>query len=483
MNTAALLVRSARQRDVDTNAVSRRSKEVAPAEPFASRLARSAVKPRDPVEPREQRDPAEPRPATDVRKPQGAPSSGKPAAEHDSSVGAAAEAVGVVEDDATESRLDALDRPATQPTAPTPAAAPSGVPSLPSVGENTILLSANSVAEVDATSVNSSSEETAPMVRPPSGSEAAGRLPLEPSKPTTAGTDGHVTAPNGEKLAASPFSRAVAQDTPAEAEIAGRVDTNWTKRSNTDPASSWPRSDQPGSSAASVNAVDDTPNAASIDAGPNADANASKLADAAGKALLRVNVTPSSDAATSSPSPAQHVAPLDVTKGATVPALAQSTPQQPASVANDEDAFARQNIERIVNGVRGELLPRGGSMQLRLDPPQLGSLHVSVRVQDGVLSASFQTSSEQATQMLSQTMTQLKSALEASGVSVERLHVQQAPASRTSDDSRGSTGDGRHHQGGGEHQSWAQSEQQRREMLQRMWRRLGIGDDPLDLVA
>jgi hypothetical protein len=69
--------------------------------------------------------------------------------------------------------------------------------------------------------------------------------------------------------------------------------------------------------------------------------------------------------------------------------------------------------------------------------------------------------------------------LEAGGVSVERMHVQQAPQP----ESHGNGSDQQQQQRGGEEQSGAKQEQQRRELLQRMWRKLANGSDPLDLVA
>jgi flagellar hook-length control protein FliK len=127
--------------------------------------------------------------------------------------------------------------------------------------------------------------------------------------------------------------------------------------------------------------------------------------------------------------------------------------------------------------VRSELIPNGGTMHIRLDPPELGALQVTVRMIDGAMTASFETSTDQATKLLSHSLGQLKTALETQGVSVERLHVQQSPrdqqSSSNSDDRRQSR----------QEDASARQEQQRREMLRRMWRRLGMIHDPLDMVA
>lgn len=155
----------------------------------------------------------------------------------------------------------------------------------------------------------------------------------------------------------------------------------------------------------------------------------------------------------------------------------QVAPQAPPlPVPRPEAEFAAANHARIVTAVRGELLPGGGTMQIRLDPPELGALQISVRMQDGVMTASFQTSSDDATKLLSHSLTHLKSMLESTGVSVEKLQVEQAPREHK-------PGDQSQQQSAQHDDTTARQEQQRREMLRRMWRRLAIGDDPLDMVA
>lgn len=308
------------------------------------------------------------------------------------------------------------------------------------------------------------------------------------SPATPSGTDESASSIGTEQKAASPWSSVEAQGAAPGANARGGAESVVPLPFYGDRSSQSAGSSQPvGASVTGVDGSSLGASAGDADAGSdtlNASADAVDAADVAGKTMSRLAGMSAGDATTLSSSSAPTVAPPNPASTRTSVPVVQGAQQQPSvPIASDEDAIARQNIDRIVNGVRGDLLPRGGSMQIRLDPPQLGSLNVSVRVQDGVLSATFQTSNAQATQMLSQTMTQLKSALEATGVSVERLHVRQTSASRSSDDSRGSTGDGRQQPGESDQQSFAQNEHQRREMLQRMWRRLGIGNDPLDLVA
>src|SRR5581483_1130724 len=120
------------------------------------------------------------------------------------------------------------------------------------------------------------------------------------------------------------------------------------------------------------------------------------------------------------------------TKSVPAPAAPQPHVAAPASPAPQppvppEARFAEANHPSIVTGMRGQLLPDGGTMHIRLDPPELGALQVSVHMQDGVMTATFQTSNDDATRMLSHTLGQLKHVLESQGVSVDKLHVTQTP--------------------------------------------------------
>jgi hypothetical protein len=155
-------------------------------------------------------------------------------------------------------------------------------------------------------------------------------------------------------------------------------------------------------------------------------------------------------------------------------ARAESLAQPAATPAH----FAEENHSNIVAGIRSQLLPGGGTMRIRLDPPELGALLVKVEMRDGALSASFQTSNDDATRLLSHSLTQLKQTLESAGVSVEKLQVQQAPKEHFSGQGHEGSGDQRQAQ-----DQSARQEQERRETMQRLWRRLRDGSDPVDMMA
>lgn len=145
-----------------------------------------------------------------------------------------------------------------------------------------------------------------------------------------------------------------------------------------------------------------------------------------------------------------------------------------------EARFAQENHPRIVTAVRSEMIGGGGKMEIRLDPPELGALAVKIELRDGVMTAAFSTSSDEATRLLSHSLSQLKNTLETQGISVEKLQVQQAP--REEHSSRSGEDGGRQQQGGQDERE-SKQDQERREMLQRMWRRIAVGSDPVDLTA
>ena len=165
------------------------------------------------------------------------------------------------------------------------------------------------------------------------------------------------------------------------------------------------------------------------------------------------------------------------TPHAPVASHAQSAATPTPEPLPPEARFADANHASIISDVRTRLLPHGGSMQIRLDPPELGALQVSVEMRDGSMTATFQTSNEDATRLLSHSLGQLKTALEAQGVIVEKIQVQQAPKNQPSQSQEEQSPQQQRDDAN------ARQEQQRREILNRMWRRVSGGSDPVDLVA
>lgn len=161
------------------------------------------------------------------------------------------------------------------------------------------------------------------------------------------------------------------------------------------------------------------------------------------------------------------------------PAVVAPPPPPPAHLTEAE--FAEQNHPAIVQTIHGSLLPKGGSMQIRLDPPGLGPLQISVKMENGTLNATLQTSDATASSLLSHSLSQLKHTLETQGITVERLQVQQM-----SKQENASTGQ----QNAEEHSQQQQhaardgqgfGDEQRRETLRRLWEKVR-GGDPLDVL-
>ncbi|MCC7349360.1 MAG: flagellar hook-length control protein FliK [Phycisphaerales bacterium] len=214
---------------------------------------------------------------------------------------------------------------------------------------------------------------------------------------------------------------------------------------------------------------------------PNPDSNAMNAEMAVAQTAAAVADTDHSAVAKSDLNNAKIdlvIAPLgDSVAPKHAPAATNNTPAVPLPTAH-EAQFAQDNHPKIITALRSEIAGSNGTMHIRLDPPELGALQVTVRMRDGIMSAAFETSNDEATKLLSRSMTQLKQVLESQGVSIDKLHVQQSSRS-----DKPTTGDEHqqqhHHQDGNS----ARQDQQRKEMIRRMWRRLGVGNDPLDLVA
>jgi flagellar hook-length control protein FliK len=96
----------------------------------------------------------------------------------------------------------------------------------------------------------------------------------------------------------------------------------------------------------------------------------------------------------------------------------------PGATARDDEAFSGQ----VVRGLSAMMNQRGGVMNMRLNPPELGELRVQMTLARGVVSAEFQATTAQAHSLLERNLTSLRAALESQGLSVDRLHVHAMPA-------------------------------------------------------
>ncbi len=93
-------------------------------------------------------------------------------------------------------------------------------------------------------------------------------------------------------------------------------------------------------------------------------------------------------------------------------------------------------IEQIQRGLARALQSKDGVVTVRLRPENLGLVKVQIRVDGSHVTASLEATSEQARELLSQNIVTLERALEARGLSVDRVVVEHVPASVTDDGSR-----------------------------------------------
>jgi flagellar hook-length control protein FliK len=103
--------------------------------------------------------------------------------------------------------------------------------------------------------------------------------------------------------------------------------------------------------------------------------------------------------------------------------LAQQLPGFSAPI--DDAPLAGQ----VVRGLSAMVNQRGGTMNLRLDPPDLGQLRIQMTVTRGVVTAEFHPTTPQAHDLLERNLAALRSTLEGQGLTVERLNVHVAAPS------------------------------------------------------
>lgn len=108
-------------------------------------------------------------------------------------------------------------------------------------------------------------------------------------------------------------------------------------------------------------------------------------------------------------------------------------PPTPANAAatrsTDRAAGPDSTIQaQLARGLAAALRQRDGHVTLRLNPENLGNIRVDLSVQADRITASIAAADEQARRLLSSDVVALRTALEASGLNVERIEVVEAPA-------------------------------------------------------
>ena len=114
-------------------------------------------------------------------------------------------------------------------------------------------------------------------------------------------------------------------------------------------------------------------------------------------------------------------------------------------------------VNRVVRGLSAMINQRGGVLNMRLHPPELGQLRVQMTIARGVVTAQFQPSSAAVQAILDRSLATLRTALESHGLTVERLSVhgvqQQAGGTATRDAAEGQSNQQGNQHDAGEGQS------------------------------
>lgn len=142
----------------------------------------------------------------------------------------------------------------------------------------------------------------------------------------------------------------------------------------------------------------------------------------------------------SEPAPAAPLAVASANASSETPTVSAPPPASPAATVGHSPAaelpptptHAQEtdpNIARIGRGIQTALQQNGGTVTLRLTPPELGVVRIQMELQQGVVSANLITESQSVSTLLNHQLSQLHHALESRGLVVEQLQVQtQTPA-------------------------------------------------------
>ncbi len=186
-------------------------------------------------------------------------------------------------------------------------------------------------------------------------------------------------------------------------------------------------------------------------------------------APVKLDAPASTSPPVSGGAPAHPVSPVTASAS---PAPAQELPPPRLESPQDQAIFAR-----VVRGMQGAINQQGGSVTLRLTPPELGTVRIELAIMQGTVTARFHTETESVRHLLTEQMAQLRAGLERQGLHVERLAVQTQQAMPTYDSQQSSSGgDGRSR---GE---YAAQHEQRREPQDRQ-RRQQFEKELLNAVA
>jgi flagellar hook-length control protein FliK len=109
-------------------------------------------------------------------------------------------------------------------------------------------------------------------------------------------------------------------------------------------------------------------------------------------------------------------------------AAPQAPAPTPAPRQELSEADQQRLAEQALRGLKSVVNQRGGSLTLRLNPPDLGELRIRVELSPHAIRAQFEASSPQVASMLQRQMDTLRTALESQGLRVDHLQAQSPTA-------------------------------------------------------
>jgi hypothetical protein len=146
----------------------------------------------------------------------------------------------------------------------------------------------------------------------------------------------------------------------------------------------------------------------------------------AGSAAAMMPPTPTADAS------AAQVAALTPTAAppAASSVLNAAGAAPPGAAFEAEQSGVDPNVARVARGLQSALNQQGGSVALRLHPPELGMVRLEMEIDGSTVRARLTAEHESVRTLLNQQLNHLRQALRGQGLIVERLEVQtQPPAS------------------------------------------------------
>jgi flagellar hook-length control protein FliK len=91
------------------------------------------------------------------------------------------------------------------------------------------------------------------------------------------------------------------------------------------------------------------------------------------------------------------------------------------------DVDSKSLVQGVSRGLFAAVKQSGGSLTMRLHPSSLGQLKIEMSIQGNNVTADITTTTEQAQQLLTDSLTALRSALESKGLTVTQLNVNHSP--------------------------------------------------------